>query len=84
MRAWNSVAALPLSSPACATRSSRLPYCCSHLTAVFGPTPGTPGRLSLDSPTSAARSGYIAGVAKYFSSTVAGVIRARSDTPLRG
>ena len=59
-------------------------YISSHLAAVLGPTPGTPGRLSLDSPTSAARSGYRAGVAKYRSSTALGVIRARSETPLRG
>ena len=48
--------ALPLISSTCATRPVRSPYCPSHFAAVLGPTPGTPGRLSLDSPTSAARS----------------------------
>ena len=56
----------------------------SHLAAVFGPTPGTPGRLSLCSPTSAARSGYIRGPTPYFSSIAAGSIRAISDTPRFG
>ncbi len=38
--------------------ASNDPYSCIHLAAVFGPTPGTPGRLSLVSPTRAARSRY--------------------------
>ena len=33
-----------------------MPYCWSHLAAVFGPTPGTPGTLSTVSPTSAWKS----------------------------
>ena len=37
----------------------------SHLAAVFGPTPGTPGRLSLVSPTRAARSLYALGGTPY-------------------
>ncbi len=56
----------------------------SHFAAVFGPTPGTPGRLSLDSPTIAARSGYSRGGTPYFSSTAAGSIRAISETPRFG
>ena len=44
---------LPLTSAALAFNVSRSPYCCSHLTAVFGPTPGMPGMLSIESPTSA-------------------------------
>jgi hypothetical protein len=32
--------------------SSRLPYCSSHLHAVFGPTFSTPGMLSMLSPIS--------------------------------
>ncbi len=48
--------ALPLIWSTLATRPSRSPYCPIHFAAVLGPTPGTPGRLSLFSPTSAARS----------------------------
>ena len=51
----------PLMVSACARRSSSVPNCVSHLTAVFSPTFGTPGRLSLVSPTSAATSGYCSG-----------------------
>ena len=64
--------------------SLRLPYWLIHLVAVFSPTLGTDGRLSLGSPRRAAKSGYWAGVRPYFASTAAGVIRARSETPLRG
>ena len=38
------------------------PYVLISLAAVFSPTPGTPGRLSLGSPRRAAYSGYCAGV----------------------
>jgi hypothetical protein len=38
------------------------PYLAISLAAVFSPTPGTPGRLSLGSPRIAAYSGYCAGV----------------------
>ena len=38
------------------------PYIVISLAAVFSPTPGTPGRLSLGSPRSAAYSGYCADV----------------------
>ena len=48
--------ALPLIWSTCATTPARSPYWLIHLAAVLGPTPGTPGRLSEDSPTSAARS----------------------------
>ena len=48
------------------------PYSRTHLAAVFSPTPGMLGRLSLGSPRSAAKSGYCAGVRPYFSSTSAG------------
>ena len=51
----------PLISSACATISSTVPYCCTHLTAVFSPTLSMPIRLSLVSPTSAAISGYWCG-----------------------
>ncbi len=74
----------PVTSFAWLMSSPRLPYVLIHLVAVFSPTLGTEGRLSLGSPRRAAKSGYCAGVSPYFSSTAAGVIRARSDTPLRG
>ncbi len=53
-----------------------------HLDAVFSPTPGMPGRLSLGSPRSAAKSGYCVGVRPYFSTTASGVKRVSSLTPL--
>ncbi|COZ18715.1 Uncharacterised protein [Mycobacterium tuberculosis] len=43
-----------------------------------------PGRLSLGSPRSAAKSGYCLGVSPYFSTTASGVKRVSSLTPLRG
>ncbi len=46
---------------------SRLPYWLSSFAAVFSPTPGTPSRLSLGSPRSAAYCGYSAGVTPVFS-----------------
>ena len=54
-----------------------------HLAAVFSPTPGMLGRLSLGSPRSAAKSGYWAGVRPYFSSTASGVNRVMSLIPRR-
>ncbi|COW59362.1 Uncharacterised protein [Mycobacterium tuberculosis] len=54
------------------------------MAAVFSPTPGMPGRLSLGSPRSAAKSGYCLGVSPYFSTTASGVKRVSSLTPLRG
>ena len=44
------------------------PYWLISLAAVFSPTPGTPGRLSLGSPRSAAYCGYSAGRTPVFSS----------------
>ena len=63
---------------------SRLPYSAIHFAAVFSPTPGIDGKLSLGSPRKAAKSGYCAGVNPYFSITASGVIRARSVTPRFG
>ena len=57
------------------------PYCWMSLVAVFSPSPGMPGRLSLGSPRSAANSGYCSGLRPYFSCTASGVIRFMSDTP---
>ena len=55
----------------------------THLDAVFSPTPGMLGRLSLGSPRSAAKSGYWAGVSPYFSVTASGVNRVMSLIPRR-
>ena len=55
-----------------------------HFAAVFSPTPGIEGKLSLGSPRSAAKSGYCAGVKPYFSKTASGVILAKSVTPRFG
>ena len=46
---------------------SRPPYVVMSLAAVFSPTPGTPGRLSLGSPRSAAYCGYSDGRTPVFS-----------------
>jgi hypothetical protein len=46
----------PEISPARSITASSVPYCASHLAAVFGPTFGTPGTLSTASPVSASRS----------------------------
>ncbi len=51
-----------VSSSRCMKIPSSPPYVEISLAAVFSPTPGTPGRLSLGSPRSAAYSGYWAGV----------------------
>ena len=64
--------ALPLTSPTRLTSSSSDPNSVIHFVAVFSPTPGMPGRLSLLSPRSAAKSGYWAGVSPYFSTSAAG------------
>ena len=75
--------ALPLTSSTRLTRSSSEPNSLTHLVAVFSPTPGMPGRLSLGSPRMAAKSGYCWGVSPYFSSTAAGVKRDMSVMPRR-
>ena len=49
-------------SSTCSKIPSSPPYLTISLAAVFSPTPGTPGRLSLGSPRSAAYSGYCSGV----------------------
>ena len=63
---------LPLTSPTRSTSASSEPNSRTHLAAVFSPTPGMPGRLSLGSPRSAAKSGYCAGVRSYFVCTCLG------------
>ena len=75
---------LPLTVSTPTTSASNDPNSRTHLAAVFSPTPGMPGRLSLGSPRSAAKSGYWAGVNPYFATTSSGVDRVRSLTPLRG
>ena len=59
--------ALPLTSSTRSTSSASEPNSVTHLAAVFSPTPGMLGRLSLGSPRRAAKSGYWAGVRPYFS-----------------
>ena len=44
---------LPFTASALAITASSEPYWLSHLAAVFGPTFGTPGMLSTESPISA-------------------------------
>ena len=56
---------------ALATRASSEPYWRSHLAAVTGPTPGTPGMLSEVSPTKASQSTIKAGGTPNFCSTPA-------------
>ena len=63
---------------------SSSPNSAIHLAAVLGPTPGTPGRLSLLSPTRAASDRYCFGVTPYFSNTASGVMLTKSDIPFRG
>ncbi|PQM48551.1 hypothetical protein C1Y40_01241 [Mycobacterium talmoniae] len=82
--ARNASPTLPLTVSTLSTRPCSEPYSAIHLVAVFSPTPGMPGRLSLGSPRSAAKSGYCAGVSPYFSTTASGVNRVSSLTPLRG
>ena len=50
-----------------AISSCKEPYSTIHFAAVFSPTPGTEGKLSLGSPRSAAKSGYCSGDIPYFS-----------------
>ncbi len=76
--------ALPLTSSTRSTSAVSEPNSRIHLAAVFSPTPGMLGRLSLGSPRRAAKSGYCAGVSPYFASTSSGVNRISSDTPRRG
>ena len=54
--------ALPLTSSTRSVSSASEPNSRTHLAAVFSPTPGMLGRLSLGSPRSAAKSGYWVGV----------------------
>ena len=75
--------ALPLTSSIRSTRLASEPNSEIHLLAVFSPTPGMPGRLSLGSPRTAAKSGYCDGVSPYFSTTAAGVKRVISVMPRR-
>ena len=65
-------------------RRRAMPNSRIHLAAVFSPTPGMWAGCRDGSPRSAAKSGYCPGVRPYFSSTAAGVMRAMSETPLRG
>ncbi|CAB4722252.1 unannotated protein [freshwater metagenome] len=58
---------LPANLSTLAKSSLRDPYSTIHLAAVFSPTPGTDGKLSLGSPRKAAKSGYCAGDIPYFS-----------------
>ena len=51
---------------------SSVPYSLSRLAAVFSPTPGTPGMLSILSPVSASRSPTWRGGTPHFSSTSLG------------
>ena len=64
--------ALPFTSSTRFTRFSSEPNSTIHFVAVFSPTPGIDGRLSLGSPRRAAKSGYWAGVSPYFSCRLAG------------
>ncbi len=75
---------LPRTLSTLSTSPCRSPYSRIHLVAVFSPTPGIPGRLSLGSPRRAAKSGYCDGVRLYFSSTAVGVNRVSSETPFFG
>ena len=59
------------------------PNSATHLAAVFSPTPGMLGRLSLGSPRSAAKSGYWTGVRPYLAATSSGVNRVISLMPRR-
>ncbi len=63
---------LPLTVSTWSTSASSEPYSRIHLAAVFSPTLGMLGRLSLGSPRSAAKSGYCAGDRPYLASTSAG------------
>ncbi len=82
--ARNESPTLPRTTSTLSTRPCSDPYSTIHLAAVFSPTPGMPGRLSLGSPRSAAKSGYCSGVSPYFSTTASGVNRVSVLTPLIG
>ena len=87
-RAWSAKAvsfspSFPLTLPALASTSSRVPYSCRSFTAVLSPTPGTPGMLSLESPARPFQSVTCSGVKPYSSYTLEGVKRIVSLMPLR-
>ena len=69
MRFWRR---LGVCSSAWARISSRVPYFSINCAAVFSPMPGTPGRLSLESPIMPRRSGMRPGSTPYRSRTFAG------------
>ena len=75
--------ALPLTSSTRSTSWLSEPNSATHRAAVFSPTPGMFGRLSLGSPRSAAKSGYWAGVRPYLATTSSGVNRVMSLMPRR-
>ncbi|CAB4899989.1 unannotated protein [freshwater metagenome] len=56
--ARNASPTLPFTLSTLSTSAVSDPYSMIHLVAVFSPTPGMPGRLSLGSPRRAAKSGY--------------------------
>ena len=72
---------LGVCSDAWARISSRLPYFCSSWVAPFSPMPGTPGRLSLGSPTMPRKSVISSGPIPYRSRTASGVYWVVSVTP---
>ena len=59
-------------------RRSTLPNWPMSFAAVFSPTPGTPGILSMESPISARRSGICSGVTPIFTFTAASSSTTRS------
>ena len=59
----------PEISSACSITPAKLEYCCSHFTAVFGPTVGTPGILSEASPDKVKKSTICSGGNPNFSIT---------------
>ena len=75
---------LPPKVSTLASSSLSEPKSTIHFAAVFSPTPGTDGKLSLGSPRSAAKSGYCSAVIPYLSMIAWGVIRAISLTPRLG
>jgi hypothetical protein len=72
-----------LTSSTRSTSWSSEPKSAIHFVAVFSPTPGIFGRLSLGSPRIAAKSGYCSGVSPYFSRTADGVNLVISLMPRR-
>ena len=79
----NAAPAFPETSSTRSTRESSEPNCWIHLAAVFSPTPGMDGRLSLGSPRIAAKSGYCCGDKPYRACTSCGVNRVMSLMPRR-